>query len=100
MSGSEKEVEAKIAQAVKEAREDELYQTLKILKKLGVIDEHAMNRMALEGYWAQGEALRRVTEEQASPFGFTVRQRNFILSIGLGLVIGMLLITILFRGEG
>jgi hypothetical protein len=63
----QKNWEVEILLLIKQDREatrtDEQYQTLRILKKLKVIDEKAMNRLALEGYWSHGEALGKAEEQ-------------------------------------
>ena len=45
------------------ARDDEQYQTLRLLKKLGVIDENAMTKMALEGHFNASHNMRLAQDQ-------------------------------------
>lgn len=78
--------------AMVEVRKDEQYQSLRVLKKLGVIDESAMNRLVTEGYWSQGESLRKAEEQviredgEPRPLALTQKRRKPMSKLDLDLL--------------
>ena len=54
--------QSELDKRIAKAREDEQIHTLVLLKKLGVINEDAMTKLAKEGYWDEAGNLRIATD--------------------------------------
>lgn len=55
--------QSEVDKLIAKARDDEQYQTLRLLKKLKVIDEDAMTKMALSGEWDAANNMRLARDQ-------------------------------------